>query len=181
MKKEDLTTILHQTYIDFCDSLILAFDDFRFFTDSSYIQNSLISRKFGNFNLFDVIGTQKGFEHIFDNIGLIYNNKHYRRNLSISIFILQSIRSIINKPIIISSFFRSCKLNDLLKGVKKSYHLKGLAFDIIRTEFINLNSVLYALEELKKIFESNSYIINIIDKVQVIEYKSYLHIEIDIY
>jgi len=42
---------------------------------------------------------------------------------------LQKVRDIINKPIIITSGYRTPKWNKIVKGAKNSYHMKGMAVD----------------------------------------------------
>jgi len=44
---------------------------------------------------------------------------------------LQKLRDRVGRPIIITSGYRTPKHNKKIKGAKKSYHLKGMAADII--------------------------------------------------
>ena len=48
---------------------------------------------------------------------------------------LQSIRNKINEPIFISSGYRSIKHNKKVGGKSNSYHLKGLAADLVSKNF----------------------------------------------
>ena len=57
-------------------------------------------------------------------------NKEQLDNLSFVSEQLEVIRSYYNKPIFISSGFRTKELNTLLKGSKTSQHMQGLAVDI---------------------------------------------------
>lgn len=51
--------------------------------------------------------------------------------LELIFYCLQPIRDLINKPMIITSGFRSKKLNDLIQGQKKSHHIIGCAADFV--------------------------------------------------
>ena len=55
-------------------------------------------------------------------------------NLDYSMDRLDEIRESYNHPIIISSGYRCEQLNKLVGGEKYSYHLKGLAFDLVYSE-----------------------------------------------
>lgn len=57
-------------------------------------------------------------------------NKEQLDNLSFVAEQLEIIRSYYNKPIFITSGFRTKELNKLLKGSKTSQHMQGLAVDI---------------------------------------------------
>lgn len=55
--------------------------------------------------------------------------EEYMENLYACIEQLQFIRNIIQKPIIITSAYRTSEWNRACDGTSKSYHLKGLAID----------------------------------------------------
>ena len=57
-------------------------------------------------------------------------NKEQLENIEFVAIQLEIIRSYYNKPIIITSGFRTKELNTLLKGSKTSQHMQGLAVDI---------------------------------------------------
>ena len=57
-------------------------------------------------------------------------NKEQLDNLSFVAEQLEIIRSYYNKPMFITSGFRTKELNTLLKGSKTSQHMQGLAVDI---------------------------------------------------
>ena len=44
---------------------------------------------------------------------------------------LQSIRDHFNKPVHINSAYRTVSYNESIGGAKNSYHVKGMAFDIV--------------------------------------------------
>lgn len=48
---------------------------------------------------------------------------------------LEEVRTIINRPIVITSGYRSPKLNERIGGAKNSAHMRGLAADIIALSF----------------------------------------------
>ena len=51
-------------------------------------------------------------------------------NLSVLAMTLESVRSLLGKPISISSGYRSTRVNSAVRGAGNSYHLYGLAADI---------------------------------------------------
>ena len=61
-------------------------------------------------------------------------NKEQLENIEFVARQLEIIRSYYNKPMFISSGFRTKELNTLLKGSKTSQHMQGLAVDIIRDD-----------------------------------------------
>ena len=81
-------------------------------------------------------------------------NKEQLENIEFVARQLEIIRSYYNKPMFISSGFRTKELNTLLKGSKTSQHMQGLAVDInLKTKeenriFFNL---VYKLIKEKKI------------------------------
>ena len=82
-------------------------------------------------------------------------NKEQLDNLSFVAEQLEVIRSYYNKPIFISSGFRTKELNTLLKGSKTSQHMQGLAVDInLKTKdenkiFFNLVNKLVQEKKIK--------------------------------
>lgn len=82
-------------------------------------------------------------------------NKEQLDNLSFVAEQLEVIRSYYNKPIFISSGFRTKELNTLLKGSKTSQHMQGLAVDInLKTKdenkiFFNLVNKLIQEKKIK--------------------------------
>ncbi len=58
-------------------------------------------------------------------------NATQRQNLrSLCVFVLQPLRSFVNRPVKVTSGFRSKKLNEAVGGVPDSFHLDGLAADV---------------------------------------------------
>src|SRR5574344_896818 len=62
--------------------------------------------------------------------------------------ILEPLRNLLEKPIIINSGFRSKKVNEAVGGVSNSQHLQGLAADI-RVSNTDIPRVFYILKALK--------------------------------
>ena len=62
--------------------------------------------------------------------------------------ILEPLRNLLEKPIIINSGFRSKKVNEAVGGVSNSQHLQGLAADI-RVSPADIPRVFYILKALK--------------------------------
>lgn len=62
--------------------------------------------------------------------------------------ILEPLRNLLEKPIIINSGFRSKKVNEAVGGVSNSQHLQGLAADI-RVSPSDIPRVFYILKALK--------------------------------
>ena len=57
--------------------------------------------------------------------------KHLDNLLNLIVFCLQPIRDIINKPMIITSGYRTQQLNAILGGAKNSHHCRGMAVDFV--------------------------------------------------
>lgn len=62
--------------------------------------------------------------------------------------ILEPLRNLLEKPIIINSGFRSKKVNEAVGGVSNSQHLQGLAADI-RVSPFDIPRVFFILKTLK--------------------------------
>ena len=74
-------------------------------------------------------------EFLRSDTAMFYNienkpNKEQLDNLAFVAEQLEIIRSYYNKPIFITSGFRTKELNTLIKGSKTSQHMQGLAVDI---------------------------------------------------
>lgn len=82
-------------------------------------------------------------------------NKEQLENIEFVARQLEIIRSYYNKPMIITSGFRTKELNTLLKGSKTSQHMQGLAVDInLKTKdenkiFFNLVNKLIKENQIK--------------------------------
>ena len=79
-----------------------------------------------NFTLNEFLRSDTASRYKIDN----KPNEEQLDNLSFVAEQLEIIRSYYNKPIFISSGFRTKELNTLLKGSKTSQHMQGLAVDI---------------------------------------------------
>lgn len=74
-------------------------------------------------------------------------------NLKKVMYILDLVRTYIGKPILINSGYRCEKLNEMVNGVQKSMHIKGLAADFRTEEKKDINIMLEFLERNKKKFK----------------------------
>lgn len=93
-----------------------------------------------NFTLSELIRSTTADKHRISNIP----GDEQIRNLQYGVdMVLQPLRNIYQKPIIITSGFRCAALNKLVGGVANSYHLQGNAADIR----------VHSLEEAKELFE----------------------------
>lgn len=54
---------------------------------------------------------------------------HVWENLYKTAEVMEEIRAIVKKPIIVTSWYRPEKYNEFIKGAKKSMHIQGLAVD----------------------------------------------------
>ena len=89
-------------------------------------------------------------------------NKEQLENIEFVAIQLEIIRSYYNKPMFISSGFRTKELNTLLKGSKTSQHMQGLAVDInLKTK--DENKIFFNLVN-KLIQEKNIKVYQLIDE-----------------
>ena len=80
-----------------------------------------------NFTLQELIHSTTADKHRISNIPDV----EQIRNLQYGVdMVLQPLRNIYGKPIVITSGYRSAALNKLVGGVANSYHLQGNAADI---------------------------------------------------
>lgn len=79
-----------------------------------------------HFNLNEFLRSDTATRYKIDN----KPNKEQLENIEFVARQLEIIRSYYNKPMFISSGFRTKELNTLLKGSKTSQHMQGLAVDI---------------------------------------------------
>lgn len=70
-----------------------------------------------------------------------------QENIRMTALIADRLREHLGKPIIVSSWFRSPKLNVAVKGAKNSAHLKGTAIDLVSPSFGKPADVIRALHE----------------------------------
>ena len=70
------------------------------------------------------------------------------------------------KPIFVNSGYRCKKLNEMVGGVQKSMHTKGLAADFRTKEKEDINRMFEFLKENQKEFKI----------IELINYKTFIHI-----
>lgn len=92
--------------------------------------------------------------------------KEVVENLKKVMYILDIVRVYIGKPILVNSGYRCKKLNEMVGGVQKSMHTKGLAADF-RTE--NKEDISTMFEFLKKNQEKFKII-------ELLNYTSFIHV-----
>ena len=86
-------------------------------------------------------------------------------NLKKVMYILDMVRIYIGKPILINSRYRCEKLNEMVGGVQKSMHTKGLAADFRTREKENINTMFEFLKKNQKEFKIK----------ELINYKTFIH------
>lgn len=86
-------------------------------------------------------------------------------NLKKVMYILDLVRTYIGKPILINSGYRCEKLNEMVRGVQKSMHTKGLAADFRTEEKKDINTMFEFLERNKEKFKI----------IELINYKTFIH------
>lgn len=86
-------------------------------------------------------------------------------NLKKVMYILDMIRIHIGKPILINSGYRCKKLNEMVGGVQKSMHTKGLAADFRTKEKEDINIMFEFLKKNQKEFKI----------IELINYKTFIH------
>lgn len=70
-----------------------------------------------------------------------------QENIRITALAADRLREHLGKPVIVSSWFRSAKLNAAVKGAKASAHLKGTAIDLVCPSFGKPAEVIQALKD----------------------------------
>lgn len=86
-------------------------------------------------------------------------------NLKKVMYILDMTRIYIGKPILINSGYRCEKLNEMVGGVPKSMHTKGLAADFRTKEKEDINTMFEFLRKNQKDFKIK----------ELIKYKNFIH------
>lgn len=87
------------------------------------------------------------------------------KNLKKVMYILDMVRVHIGKPILVNSGYRCKKLNEMVGGVQKSMHTKGLAADFRTGEKEDINIMFEFLKENQKKFKI----------IELINYKTFIH------
>lgn len=86
-------------------------------------------------------------------------------NLKKVMYILDMVRVHMGKPIIINSGYRCEKLNEMVGGVQKSMHTKGLAADFRTKEKEDINTMFEFLKKNQKEFKI----------IELIKYSNFIH------
>lgn len=92
--------------------------------------------------------------------------KEVVENLKKVMYILDMVRVYIGKPILVNSGYRCGKLNEMVGGVQKSMHTKGLAADIRTGEKEDINTMFEFLKRNQKEFKI----------IELLNYKTFIHI-----
>lgn len=91
--------------------------------------------------------------------------KEVVENLKKVMYILDIVRVYIGKPILINSGYRCKKLNEMVGGVQKSMHTKGLAADFRTREKEDLQTMFEFLKKNQKEFKIT----------ELIKYANFIH------
>lgn len=86
-------------------------------------------------------------------------------NLKKVMYILDMVRTYIEKPILINSGYRCKKLNEMVGGVQSSMHTKGLAADFRTKEKEDINKMFEFLKKNQRDFKI----------IELIKYKTFIH------
>lgn len=92
--------------------------------------------------------------------------KEVVENLKKIMYILDIVRAHMGKPILVNSGYRCKKLNEMVGGVQKSMHTKGLAADIRTGKKEDINTIFEFLKTNQKEFKI----------IELINYKTFIHI-----
>ena len=92
-------------------------------------------------------------------------NKEVVENLKKVMYILDIVRIYIGKPILVNSGYRCKKLNEMVGGVQKSMHTKGLAADFRTKGKEDINIMFEFLKKNQKEFKI----------IELINYKTFIH------
>ena len=86
-------------------------------------------------------------------------------NLKKVMYILDIVRAYIGKPILVNSGYRCEKLNEIVGGVHKSMHTKGLAADFRTGEKEDINIMFEFLKKNQKELKI----------IELLNYKNFIH------
>lgn len=92
--------------------------------------------------------------------------KEVVENLKKVMYILDIVRVYIGKPILVNSGYRCEKLNEMVGGVQKSMHTKGLAADFRTKEKEDINTMFEFLKRNQEKFKI----------IELLNYKTFIHI-----
>lgn len=94
--------------------------------------------------------------------------KEAAENLKKVMYILDMVRVHMGKPIIVNSGYRCKKLNDMVGGVQKSMHTKGLAADFRTTRVEDVEEMYNFLNERREKFQIK----------ELIKYNHFVHMAV---
>ena len=114
------------------------------------------------FNIKEMTSSQTAELYHIDNTP----TKEVVENLKKVMYILDIVRTYIGKPIFINSGYRCKKLNEMVGGVQKSMHTKGLAADFRTKEKEDINTMFEFLKKNQKKFKI----------IELLNYKTFIHI-----
>lgn len=114
------------------------------------------------FNIKEMTKSQTAELHHIDNTP----TKEVVENLKKVMYILDIVRAHIGKPILINSGYRCKKLNEMVGGVQKSMHTKGLAADFRTGEKEDINTMFEFLKKNQKELKI----------IELLNYKNFIHI-----
>lgn len=92
--------------------------------------------------------------------------KEVVKNLKKVMYILDIVRVYIGKPILVNSGYRCERLNEMVGGVQKSMHTKGLAADFRTGEKEDINTMFEFLKKNQKEFKI----------IELLNYTTFIHI-----
>lgn len=114
------------------------------------------------FNIKEMTASQTAKLYHIDNTP----TKEVVENLKKVMYILDIVRVYIGKPILVNSGYRCKKLNEMVGGVQKSMHTKGLAADIRTREKEDINTMFEFLKKNQKKFKI----------IELLNYTTFIHI-----
>lgn len=114
------------------------------------------------FNIKEMIKSQTAKLYHIDNTP----TEEVVENLKKVMYILDIVRVYIGKPILVNSGYRCKKLNEMVGGVQKSLHTKGLAADFRTGEKEDINTMFEFLKKNQKEFKI----------IELLNYTTFIHI-----
>lgn len=93
-------------------------------------------------------------------------DKEVIKNLKKVMYILDMVRVYMEKPIFVNSGYRCKELNEIVRGVQKSMHTKGLAADFRTEKKEDISTMFEFLKKNQKDFKI----------IELINYTTFIHI-----
>lgn len=116
------------------------------------------------FTIKEMIKSQTAEFHHIDNTP----TKEVAENLKKVMYILDMVRVHMGKPIFVNSGYRCKKLNEMVGGVQKSMHTKGLAADFRTTRVEDVEEIYNFLNERREKFQIK----------ELIKYNHFVHMAV---